>query len=171
MTDIQTELKIPDLWYDFYTRLLPGSVFVAAIYIHWPCTPSWPTPLQTMILVAVGYVSALVTSPISSELSWGIHWLVAGRKRNYVEIITKKLNPHEARILGKMHGEVTFFTQCSMLTLLLWGAQFVFVPRYKLEQEPCLTFVAVIVFLVLAILTASRRKRRADRDLELTKWS
>lgn len=167
MAEIKAELKIPDLWYDFYARLLPGGVFVAAIFILWPGIPSWPTLLQTVILVAVGYVSALVSQPLSSPLSHLIHWLVAGRKRYYVESIAKKLNLHEASILDKMHGEVTFFTQCFVLTRALLIAQLV--PRFELEQERCLTSVAAIVFLALAVITAIRRKWRADRGSELTK--
>ena len=167
MAEIKTELKIPDLWYDFYARLLPGGVFVAAIYVLWPGTPSWPTPLQTVLLLAVGYVSALVSQPLSSPLSHFIHWLVAGRKHHHVEIIGKSLNPHEASILAKMHGEVTFFTQSFVLALVLLITQMV--PRFGLERELCLTFIAAIVFLVLAVITAIRRKWRADRDLALSK--
>src|SRR5262245_17290860 len=124
MTEIKTELKIPDLWYDFYARLLPGAAFVAAIYILWPGPLSWPEPFQAVILVAVGYVSALVSQPIASPLSHLIHWLVARRKAYYVESVAKKLNPREASILDKMHGEVTFFTQCFVLTLVLLIAQY-----------------------------------------------
>jgi hypothetical protein len=167
MTEIKTELKIPDLWYDFYARLLPGTAFVGAIYVLWPGPPSWPDPLQTIVLVAVGYFSALVSQPLASPLSHLIHWLVARRKRYYVESIGKKLSPHEASILDKMHGEVTFFTQCFVLTLVLLIAQIM--PRLKLEQELCLTSIAAIVLLVLAVITAFRRKWRADRGLKLSK--
>jgi uncharacterized protein involved in cysteine biosynthesis len=167
MPEIKAELNIPDLWYDFYARLLPGGLFVAAIYILWPGAPSWPTPLQAVILVAAGYVSALVSQPLASPLSHLIHWLVAGGECYYVENIGKKLNPHEVSILDKMHGEVTFFTQCFVLAVVLLIAQIV--PRFNLEQELCLTFVAAIGLLVLAAITAYRRKWRADRGLKLTK--
>ena len=96
--------------------------------------------MQTIVLVAVGYFSALVSQPLASPLSHLIHWLVAGRKRYYVESIGKKLTPHEQ-----------------------------IVPRFGFEQELCLTFIAAIVLLVLAVITAFRRKWRADRGLKLSK--
>jgi peptidoglycan/LPS O-acetylase OafA/YrhL len=167
MTDLKAELKIPDLWYDFYARLLPGVLFIAALYILWPGTPSWPTASQTVILVATGYVCALVSQPLASELTWFIHWLVAGRKPHYVEGIARILSPREARILDKMHGEVTFFTQSFVLSIVLWVSQLV--PRFGLEQERCPTIVAAVVFLLLAVLAASRRKRRADKGQALSR--
>jgi hypothetical protein len=167
MAEIKTELKIPDLWYDFYARLLPGAAFVGAIYILLPGAPSWPTPFQTIILVAVGYVCALVSQPLASPLSHLIHWLVAGRKWYYVESVGKKLTAHEASILDKMHGEVTFFTQGFVLTLVLLIAQIV--PRFGFEQDLCLTVIAAVLLLALAVIAAFRRKWRADRGLKLSK--
>jgi hypothetical protein len=169
MTDIKVELNIPDLWYDFYARLLPGAIFVAAIYFLWPDAPSWPTALQTVMLLAAGYVSALVSQPVASELTWGIEWLVAGMKHLYVERIAQNVTPHESQILSKMHSEVTFFTQCIVLSIALWVLLWVFqlVPRFQLKQEWGLTIAAVFAFVGLAALTAFRRKRRADRMQEL----
>ena len=165
MSGINAELKIPDLWYDFYARLLPGGLFVTAIYVLWPVPLDWPSPSKMVVLVAAGYVSALVSQPVASPLSHLIHWLVAGRKCHHVERIGKGLNPHEASILDKMHGEVTFFTQCFVLTLVLLIVQSV--PRFGLQQERCLTSVAALVFLVLAVITSVRRKWRADRGSQL----
>jgi hypothetical protein len=167
MTDIKVELNIPDLWYDFYARLLPGAIFVAAIYILWPGDHSLPTALPTVMLLAAGYVSALVSQPIASELSLGIEWGVAKMKHFHVERIAQKLTPHESQILSKMHGEVTFFTQCFVLSFVVLLLQLM--PLFELKHRGWwwLTVLAAIVFVGLAALTASRRRRRADRMNDL----
>ncbi len=169
MPDIKTELKIPDLWYDFYARFLPGTAFVAVLYILWPGTSlsSWaPTASQTMILAVAGYVCAFVSQPVSSVVTGWIHLFVAGGKDCYVKRIAEKLKPHEGKILSKMHGETTFFTQCFFLSLALWIMQLV--PRFKLVQEQCLTIGAAIAFLALAFLVAYRRRKRAEDRLKFS---
>ena len=173
---IKTELKIPDLWYDFYARLLPGTAFIATLYILWHRTPSWPTVPQALILAAAGYFCGLVSQAVSSEISRWVELLVVKMKKGrnkkkkkedklYVEKIAKKLTDHESKILGKMHGEVAFYTQCFLFSLVLLGLQIF--PRFNLKQDWTLIIVAIIVFFILAFLTAWRRRRRADDYLQL----
>ena len=50
---IQTELKIPDLWYDFYTRLIPGTAFIASTRILFLNSCKLPIHWQIFIIISL----------------------------------------------------------------------------------------------------------------------
>jgi hypothetical protein len=188
MADLQAKLKIPDLWYDFYARFLPGSVFVAYIYYYLLVTPTWPTSLQAVILGIGAYLCGLVTQPLASVLTKLLHTWVEGRREQlenmpkneqkddelkkgkkrvpYVLQIAQYLEPHERNILSKMHGEVSFFAQCFILSLTLIGLQVIL----GVQLGSVKVKVAVALFaLSLGLLQAYQRRRRAEVRLRLLK--
>jgi len=167
-TDIKTELKIPDLWFDFYARFLPGTLFVAAVYMLWPGDANVPSGLWAAILALGGYCVGLMVQPLSSELTGLVHnliaWLVTRDK--YYVLKQEHLDP--LRILSKMHGEATFFVQCFFLGIALLILQKT--PSFQLEstgKTVIATFIFFIFALAMAVDVAWRRVRRAKFLSEL----
>ena len=159
---VNTELKIPDLWFDIYARFLPGAGFIAALYYMAGGTRNITT-LEVIMLIFVGYLAALVIQPISSEITSKLHDYVAKHNhlhRLYVRVITKKHDPK--RILSKMHGETTFFAQASLLSLILFILQVL--PVFWLSYgniPPLMTLAASIWLFFCAFMVAGRRLKRA----------
>jgi hypothetical protein len=166
MTGISTELRIPDLWYDFYARLVPGTAFVAAVYVFRLGAAAWPSTLQTVILGLAGYFTAIITQPISSRVTGWIHDLaakVAGVERLFVRRSARALDLGQQQILSKMHGEATLFVQLSVFSVILIAHQAL------LDNDGPRWFwfaLAAVAFVLEALEVAHRRIKRAQ-DLTL----
>jgi len=122
MADLRTELQIPDLWFDFYARLVPGTAFVAATRVWILGQTSMPGGVEAMVLAALGYLVGLVFQPLSSRLTAWVEELVArlhGKDEGFVTRVTLCLGTTSrwSMILGKMHGETTMYMQFALLTL------------------------------------------------------
>jgi hypothetical protein len=71
---IKTELNIPDLWYDFYARLLPGAAFVTALWlIFQKDLPDWK---EIVLLAFASYFCGLIAQPIASRITVWIEYLI-----------------------------------------------------------------------------------------------
>lgn len=121
---VTTELKVPDLWFDFYARLLPGSAAVAAFRFLVLKKHDVPELREMALWAFGGYLIALLCQPLSSRITGWIEDKVE-KRRNRIREIQAKLgrDSREAMILSKMHGEVTFFTQLAVLALVLAAIQ------------------------------------------------
>lgn len=139
---VKSELRIPDLWFDFYARLLPGTFFVALMRVCVFDKRTIPEGIEILVLLAVGYFVGLFFAPIASwvigkiEANVGVNelatkdierWLKEDRRldekqrkdpRVFVEKVQYALEreSNQAVILDKMHGECTFFVQTALLS-------------------------------------------------------
>ena len=165
MIGISTELRIPDLWYDFYARLVPGTAFVAAVYVLRLGDAAWPCTLQTVILALAGYFTAIITQPISSRVTGWIHDLaatVAGVGRLFVRQSAKTLDLRQQQILSKMHGEATLFVQLSVFSVILIAHQ----ALLDHDGPPWFWFALAAVAFVLEALEVAHRRIKRARDLD-----
>ncbi len=168
--EVSTEIRIPDVWYDFYARLVPGSVVVAAFYVLMCEKTIQPDGWEIVLILASGYVLSLFSQPISSRLTGGLHRLsesIYGKNRTYVREIQRKLGTtsRQSMILSKMHGEVTFFVQMFVLSLALLAID-KFGSVHWPAPLPALCWF-IVAFLVAAFEVALRRLKRAI-DVEMT---
>ncbi len=116
-------LRIPDLWYDFYARLLPGAGFVAAIRTQILKDSTIPDAMEFIVLACGGYFCALLVQPVSARLAGLVELgatMVMQQGRDYVSKIQSNLgrDKRESMILSKMHAEVTFFCQLTVLSIV-----------------------------------------------------
>jgi len=67
--NINTQLTIPDIWYDFYARLLPGLYFV--FIARYTIQSGWNSPNTSEILIIfiAGYFSGLLFQPVASTVT------------------------------------------------------------------------------------------------------
>jgi hypothetical protein len=160
--EITTELKIPDLWFDFYARFLPGTLFVSAVYLLYPGHATIPSGWLIAILALAGYCIGLLVQPISSEVVGLLHGVISMAATGDWDFVRKQKHLDPLRILSKMHGETTFFVQCFVLSIMLLILQKM--SSFHLESTPK-TINATVLFLIFAIVMAAdfawRRVRRA----------
>lgn len=166
---LNAELRIPDLWYDSYTRLLPGTTFVVCFRQFVLGEKSELTWLQVSATLGVGYFCGLLVAPLGSRLTGWILELIG--QRDDVEDAKIRLGRHEAMILSKMQGECCFFVQLSVLCavfLILY-----YVDELRKEQENLsivwLTGGLLVFCLLASIDVAARRAKRANFKLEALK--
>jgi hypothetical protein len=160
--NLNAELKVPDLWYDFYARFLPGALFVAIIYVLWPGRLTTPSGGEVAVLALASLIAGLVAQPVSSEITGEIHRRIALRVVHDEDYIDKQKPLDPRRILGKMHAETTFFIQCAVLGFVLLLLQ-LFVTLESNWRTILCNLIAVVVFLVLGGDMSWRRVRRAQR--------
>lgn len=134
MSDI-AELKVPDLWYDVYARLIPGTAFVGLSRLLILGKLDVPSATEVGILAAMGYAVALLTQPFASRLAGGVERLAEQRRkvnRHHVRKIQATLGrgSREAMIISKMHGEVVLFCQLFLLAIVFVVVQLVRLPPH-----------------------------------------
>jgi len=162
--ELKTELRIPDLWYDFYARVLPGAAFVAALKVLVFHNQAIPEVREIVLLIFAGYFCALMTQPVASRLTGRIEDTVElyeapNKDRLYIRKVQAKLGrtSRESMILSKMHGEVVFFIQ-----LFVLGTLFLIIQLVRCSTEMLgWNIVAVLAFILAALEVASRRLKRA----------
>lgn len=164
-TEFKTELKIPDLWYDFYARFLPGAAFVAALRLIIFKNDTLPaTVMELFLLLFTGYFCALISQPLSSRLAIMINnfvEMIKKQNRGFVKL-TQHIHGRESRdsmILSKMNAELTFFVQLSVLSAVT------LVLQLFLKPHGCLgifiNLICIFIFIVEAVEVSFRRLSRA----------
>ena len=170
--NIQTELRIPALWFDFYARLLPGTAFIAAVRVFVAGNAAMPSFSEMLFLAFAGYFSGMLSQPLGSRLTRAIERIVGKCKfhdATFVWSLERKLgsDSQEAPILAKMHGEVTFFAQLFVLAGFFFLVQLVqALTGDTCWSRPFVTFPVALYFLGGACEVALRR---AERAAEVTK--
>lgn len=172
MSDEIRQLNIPDLWFDFYARLLPGTAFGGMVWIF-GLNKAISSVSDIAVIVTYGYLAALIIQPLGSILA---HWVEYGFERLnkhdglYVKRMQKKLgaDTRSAMILGKMHGEVTFFTQLAFLCIVYLFT----VDNFLTPNAPpfgcCLLLSLFLFFIASSCEVAYRRLTRAEQHEKLS---
>jgi len=170
--DIQANLEIPDIWFDFLARFLPGVSFVTMVWFVFLKKPA-PTGLEAILgVIFAGYVAGLITSPPASRIARIIESR-AGKlpkgeedRVKFIRRVQAKLSysSRQTLLIGKMHAEVVFFVQLAIFSLLL-----IVVELYKgISFYPIIavTIILLPIFFLEAYEVASRRFERARGEYE-----
>jgi hypothetical protein len=166
--DIQANLEIPDIWFDFLARLLPGISFVAIVWLGFLEKPT-PTGLEAIVgLFFAGYIIGLVTSPASSRVAKLIEARVGklpqGEKDRikFIRKVQSKLgySSRQALLISKMHAEVVFFVQLAIYSLLVISVEIY--KSISFYPTIAITIALLPIFIVEAFEVASRRFERVN---------
>jgi hypothetical protein len=166
------DLKVPDLWYDAYARLMPGALFVGLTRALVLQKPDVPSATEVAILAGLGYVVAFMSQPFASILArvtknWAENKGSQKYGAGYVREVQARIGPksQEAAILNKMQGEIMAFCQFVVLGIVFMTLQWKYVPHD--QQWLGWTVVFSLVCCVGAFFTSIRRLQRAiDVDPE-----
>ena len=169
--NFETKLDIPDLWFDFYARFLPGVTFVGAARVTVLENFEVPNAAEIIVIAFLGFVCALVTQPLSSLITKCLErkvsrWKAPGKDCLYVRKVQEKLigleRNRQSMIISKMHGETTFFIQMFVLNLVLL---FLEIGKGYFKDLLKIHSILLVIFLLCALEVAARRVKRAN-DLE-----
>ena len=175
--NIETKLRIPDLWFDFYARFLPGCAFVSFLWYFAFNQNKFPDYWTAVTMIILGYICALITQPISSEIVLAMEYCVQrffapNKDVYYIKDVQRKLgtDSRKSMILSKMHGEVTFYIQLVILGLCALGLL-----TWKENISDCCIqqytknylYLGMIIIFIEACFVELRRLRRAKREDEM----
>jgi len=163
--------KIPDVWYDLYVRLIPGTIFIYAILFVVDRFPSIDSIVSAVWCLIVGYIFGFIINPIASFAAYRIESLVGQEKeRNKVRPVFPAEN-REMLVLSKQHAETVGMIACSIFTILVGiiqefglpigrkGTESVQIDTVNYISETFL-FVCFVMFLLFAFERAFSAKKR-----------
>jgi hypothetical protein len=166
--ELKTEIQIPDLWFDFYARFLPGTAFVGLARTFIFLKTTMPSLSESVILVFLGFLTALLTQPLSSRIVGGIEaWAERKQGAGFVNRVTSELGfeSRSSMIISKMHGEVTLYVQLAWLSLLYFVLELLHPP--PTNRLGTWAFGLSALFLLYGFEVANRRIKRAIRHRTL----
>jgi len=172
MSNFQASLEIPDLWFDFYVRFLPGITFIGILgFIIYG---SFSVIYTNFAVFFIGsYLAGLLLNPISSWIANKMDYRLDEDGNLRDELLhNTNLNSHEVGVIHKMRGEVLFFIQMLLFYIILVVIYLSTENKFKflIDKHEILTFLVIIIFLLLLIFgVCSSAKRRIDRIYRLTK--
>jgi len=125
------DLYIPEIWYDFFVRFLPGAAFVSAIrLLFFPIytVSDYPEFKELVALAIAGYILGLISEPISTLIATPIESLSSPltdtlrkiqllKNRNRSKRRNKRLF-RETFLPSKKDAETKFFIQVIVLTIV-----------------------------------------------------
>ncbi len=160
-----TELKIPDVWYDFYARFIPGLVFVFSLrfFLYGHIFSIGATDILVMMFIS--YIVGLINQPIASTLTERIEKLAIRKysNKNLVPEVQHKLGQgtRRALVLSKMKGEISCFSQLFFITIYLFLI-YLFIGG---SNYMCICwFVVFMLYFPLGSYSfALRRNKKAER--------
>ncbi len=111
--------RIPHLWYDLYSRLLPGTAFVVGLKYFVLEQDIDPSVTQTAIFLGAGYFVGLMVQPIGFGITHRVEKRADPRRivNNVESTCGRESLP--SSLLSKTHAETTFFCQCFVLVTIL----------------------------------------------------
>ncbi len=174
--DVKADLSIPDLWFDFYARILPGTAFVAAVRVILLNNATVPTGREIVVLVSAGLFCGLISQPIASYIVGFIleragPSIPEGHDEKEKSAFMEKglhalgINSRESRLFSKMHGECTFFVQLGVLSAAFLGLQFLQCTN-TIISNVLVPIIAICYSLFAAWNVASRRFKRLCRKIK-----
>lgn len=152
----KTVEQLPDIWFDWYARLLPGC-FGVGLYLYLSLQiPASPTGVHVLLFLLSGYAAGHIAQPISGFFIKRIekHY---GNERKYAQA-KRELNPKTSLLnkVSKAHAEANSMFVFGLMLLLnvIW---FWTSPRLN----------KIVAFLVLAYFLFATWERTAARNRKI----
>lgn len=148
--------KIPDVYFDWYARLLPGLV-AACLYFY--LNEVNLSKLTVSLLIAylfAAYIAGHIIQPVSSFLVDKIQKLIGTDEEHYTYAKSKPELKFFASKVSKAHSEAV-----SMFSSSLLVAAVVMISRERIELSSCWEFL-ILYFLVMAVERCHSRKKKIN---------
>lgn len=160
--ELKSKWILPDFWYDFFGRLLPGMIFVYGVLLIRNGAFYMPAQDQWVFILFAGYISGFLLSPVSSFL---VNRIDRG-KSDEVASIQYKLDSRssKAMLLSKMKAEIMFFSQLSLFSLFLLVIYAIMVPvnfSYFLW-----VLISILILSVISTFYYDRKRYRRAKSFQ-----
>ncbi|MFT5730784.1 MAG: p-aminobenzoyl-glutamate transporter AbgT [Desulforhopalus sp.] len=162
--------NIPDIWYDFYARFIPG--FTAIVTFNFLHSQNIKSPKIEVLVyyIILGYIIGHIIQPSSAKIARKIQYEKYDNEENIKNCRENiDASTREAKLLSKQHSECVCFVSLSILTALFIVALIVvpnLIVKPELLQEYSelsfvISFCVFFVYFIFAVFT--RAHAVADR--------
>lgn len=142
--------KIPDVYFDWYARLLPGAIAVALYFYVGTATPEI-SATWLFIYVAVAYVAGHVIQPLSSLCVGGIQKLLRSNEAAYEKAKKNTALAGPVAKVSKAHAEsVGMLSTCYLVVVV----------AFQLSNWGLIVWLLIVYFLLASFERAWARKRK-----------
>lgn len=133
--------KIPDIWFDWYARLLPGCLAIS-FYLISNETPMDAVRENAWVFLFSGYLLGHLIQPISSGL---------------INLFSDRIKKKKAKLVSKAYAEFVGFFSLALLTVLLIVMDYAKAKQPEFFQVVADTYFLVLILVLLIVATLSRR--------------
>ena len=111
--------KLPDVYFDWYARILPGS-YAAIFYSYLSSTwPSRPTFSVIVMYVPIGYIVGHVLQPISGKIVKTLETILKNEDRYRSAKSTSSVSPSLLGKISKAHAEANGMMSFAIATVIV----------------------------------------------------
>lgn len=142
-TDDITKM-LPDGWFDWYARLIPGCIGVATYF--WLFNISFDRKIEDILLLAfLSYVVGHITQPFSSSI--------------VNKLFKNELQPRTNRLISKSYAETISMFSSSIITIII-VIYSIFDRRKNEPREYIIPTLLIVVFFVGTWLRGQATKNK-----------
>ncbi|WP_375583460.1 hypothetical protein [Cyclobacterium xiamenense] len=134
--------KIPDIWFDWYARLLPGCLAIS-FYLITNDIPMNSVRENGLVLLFSGYLLGHLIQPLSSGL---------------INLFSDRIKRKKAKLVSKAYAEFVGFFSLALLTVLLIVMDYAKAKQPELFKIVADTYFLVLILALVVVATLSRRK-------------
>ncbi len=120
-------VELPDSWFDWYARLLPGC---GGVFLYFALSNKIPTtvgPTEFFLFVFVGYLIGHVIQPLSGFIVNRIEQPITDENRYAGAKTNDQVPASLTRNVSKAHAEANSMCSCGLITaaiaVLLWNSR------------------------------------------------
>lgn len=144
--------KLPDVYFDWYARLLPGAIALA-IYFYLGKVPPDPSAGWLFIYAAIAYVAGHIVQPPSSLCIVGLRKVIRSNESLYEKEKKNKALAGQVSKVSKAHAEsVGMLSTCFLISLV----------AFHLSNWGLITLILIAYFLLAAFERSWARKRKIE---------
>jgi hypothetical protein len=137
---------LPEVWFDWYARLIPGCVGIT-LYYWFLSLPFHFKVEEIFLFIFLGYIIGHIIQPLSSK----VVTLIPG----------KKLEPRTDRLTSKAYSELISMCSCFFVTIivLIWGIS-------KTESIPDKKYFVIALLLLYFLVGTWLRADATDKKVK-----
>lgn len=159
-----TELanKIPDIHFDWYARIIPGTVALIYYFYISNIIPE----ITTSLLLTYGFFSYILGHIVQPMSSFGIKNIYKRVECNESLFSTSKKNSDLSKLIDlveKSHAEATgMFSSFILVSLIFIYIKIIQNENFSLQTQEFISFAIILYFLFASIERAKARKRKIN---------
>lgn len=151
--------QLPDVWFDWYARLIPGC-FGVGLYLYFSSNiPAEPTGVELIVFLLSGYALGHILQPITGFLVKRVENLYSS-ERKYAEAKQNlDMRPSLLNKVSKAHAEANSMLAFGLALMLniVWSWN-----SPKLDKKVAIVF---LIYFVLAAVERTSARNRKIKDL------
>ena len=143
---------IPDIWFDLYGRLIPGTIGTVIFLYGAGHYTTIPTLSDTLVILIVGYLVGHFSQPLASFFVKKVEGLYKNEKK-YAKAPAQLRN-----VISKAHAEAVGFFNCFLLSI----ANLILLPKSLMTDVLPWAMFYLLIITFERVSTRNKKINRVD---------